>query len=219
MVQTGNANAGDAPVAAGGAGGNRGLGGMVGDYHPRRPLAVAGLVVLVIAVLDTLLAPLFVSTNTVTSIPFNLGQSSQGPSGAHLLGTDELGQDELARLLLGVHYSVLLAGAALLLAAAVSGVALVAVHLAGRERGQQWGLWAEVVLTPLVCVLLLGVASVVASRQVPPFVPSLFSNVFTNLWSFIQHPSSIVTDIQEGQWAPVLLVLLVVGEVLRLGPW
>ncbi|HKW20519.1 MAG TPA: hypothetical protein VJO13_04025 [Ktedonobacterales bacterium] len=216
MAQAGNDTADYAPAATGGgAGGNGGLRRVAGDFA-RRPLAMAGLVVLAVAALDTLLAPLFISTSAATSIPLNIAQGLQGPSGAHLLGTDELGRDELVLLLLGMHYSLLLAGAALVLAAAVSGLVLAAVRLAGRERARQWGRWVEVVLTPLVGVLLLGVASVVTSGQWPSPLPNLFSFVVTNLWSVIRSPSSLGADIRSGAWIPVLLGLVVVGEALRL---
>jgi peptide/nickel transport system permease protein len=188
---------------------------MAGDFA-RRLLAIAGLVVLAVAALDTLLAPLLISTQAAMSVPANIAQRLQGPSGAHLLGTDELGRDELARLLLGVHYSLLLAGAALVLAAVVSGLALAAVRLVGRERARPWGRWAEVVLTPLVGMFLLGAASVVTSGQVPNVVPNLFSFVATTFWSFIQSPASLGAEIRAGEWVRALLGLVVVGEVLRL---
>ncbi len=216
MAQAGNYNANHAPTPTGGAaGGNGGLRKMASDFA-RRPLAMVGLVVLIVAALDTLLAPLLISTQAATSIPANIDQTLQGPSGAHLLGTDELGGDELLRLLLGMHYSLLLAGAALVLAAAVSGIVLAAARLIGGERARQWGRWAEVMLTPLVGVLLLGVASVATSGQWPSPLPNLFSFVVTDLWSIIQSPASLGTDIRTGTWIPVLLELVVVGEALRL---
>lgn len=216
MAQAGNGTADHAPAATGGAGGgNGGLRRVAGDFA-RRPLPMAGLVVLVVAALDTILAPLLISAQAATSIPLSIAQGLQGPSGAHLLGTDELGRDELVRLLLGMHYSLLLAGAALVLAAVVSGLVLAAVRLVGRERARQWGRWVEVVLTPLVGVLLLGVASVATNGQLPGPLPNLFSFVVTNLWSIIRSPASLGADIRSGAWIPVLLGLVVVGEVLRL---
>lgn len=216
MAQAGNDTADHAPTATDGAdGGNGGLRRVAGDFA-RRPLAMAGLVVLAVAALDTLLAPQLISTGAATSIPLNIAQGLQGPSGAHLLGTDELGREERVRLLLGMHYSLLLAGAVLVLAAVVSGLVLAAVRLVGRERAWQWGRWVEVVLTPLVGVLLLGVASVATSGQLPSPLPNLFSFVVTNLWSIIRSPSSLGADIRGGAWIPVLFGLVVVGEALRL---
>lgn len=216
MAQAGNYDADHASTTTGGtAGGNGGLRKIARDFA-RRPLAMVGLVVLVVAALDTLLAPLLISTQAATSIPDDIAQMLQGPSWAHLLGTDDLGRDELLRLLLGVHYSLLLAGAALVLGATVSGIVLAAVRLIGGERERQWGRWAEVVLTPLVGVLLLGVASIVTSGQLPGPLPNLFSFVVTNLWSIIQSPASLVTDIRTGTWIPVLTGLVVLGEALRL---
>ncbi len=163
MSQIGHLSAGGSPVAAGGAGGNhRGLRQIVGDFA-HHPLAMAGLIVLALALLDTLVAPVFINPEGVVIFQ----QPLQGPSGSHLLGTDYVGRDELARLLYGVHTSMLLVGATLALAAVVAAVVFAVVRLLGRTRGQEWARWAGVVLTPVVGVLLLNGASLVVSLQLP----------------------------------------------------
>ncbi len=210
MSHRGNRRAGSAPVASGNAGGDpRHLRRLAGDFA-HRPLAMIGLVILVVAALDTLFAPLLVGR--AEFIPFPFLQPVQGWSKAHPLGTDELGRDELARLLVGIHSSALFAGTALVLAVGLGLVALAAVRLVGRARGQEWGRWAEIVLLPVIGVILLGMASLVASRQVPASVPSLISTVLSNIWYVVRHPFAIGTVISL-----VLVELLVVGELARFG--
>jgi ABC-type antimicrobial peptide transport system permease subunit len=215
MSQAGNLNTGGSPVAAGGAHGNhRNLRQVAGDFA-QHPLAMAGLIVLALALLDTLVAPLLSNTETITGDFTPL----QGPSVSHQLGTDGQGRDELAQLLYGVHSSMLLVGATLALAAVVAAVVLAYVHLLGRTRGQEWAPWADVVLTPVVGVLLLGGASLVVSRQSPSGVvlsPNLFSYVFTTPRTFVlQHPFSIGTEIQQGTVDSFLILILLVGELVR----
>ena len=64
MSQLGNPSAGGPPVASGGAGGNhRSLRQIAGDFA-HRPLAMAGLIVLALALLDTLVPPLLSNIET-----------------------------------------------------------------------------------------------------------------------------------------------------------
>jgi peptide/nickel transport system permease protein len=82
---------------------HRSLWGDAWRQFRRRRLAMAGLVVMALIVLLTLLGPLVYTT------PYNkvdFGISSQGPSQEHLFGTNDLGQDLLARVLWGGRISV-----------------------------------------------------------------------------------------------------------------
>jgi len=94
----------------------------------RRPLAVAGLVLIVVFIGLAVLAPL---------LPYDPGASDfvavlQPPSGAHLLGTDDLGRDVFVRIAYGARVS-LEAG---LLATALAMLVAVPVGLvAGYYRG------------------------------------------------------------------------------------
>jgi peptide/nickel transport system permease protein len=70
------------------------------------PLALTGLVVVVLAVLAALLANLiapFAPDHT------DFGAALQPPSGAHWFGTDELGRDQFSRVLFGLRVSLLVA--------------------------------------------------------------------------------------------------------------
>jgi len=95
----------------------------------RHRLAIASSVVLSIIVLAVLLGPL------VWRVPINeidFAAKLEGPSWAHPFGTDDLGQDVLARLLYGGRVS-LAVGFCAMLVAAVVGVLVGAV--AGMSRG------------------------------------------------------------------------------------
>jgi peptide/nickel transport system permease protein len=95
----------------------------------RHRLAMASSVVLSIIVLAVLLGPL------VWRVPINeidFAAKLEGPSWAHPFGTDDLGQDVLARLLYGGRVS-LAVGFCAMLVAAVVGVLVGAI--AGMSRG------------------------------------------------------------------------------------
>jgi peptide/nickel transport system permease protein len=65
--------------------------------------AVAGLIVILFMLAFSFLGPLFYHTNQIST---NLPGSIRPPSGAHLLGTDNEGYDELGRLMLGGQSSL-----------------------------------------------------------------------------------------------------------------
>jgi peptide/nickel transport system permease protein len=95
----------------------------------RHRLAMASSVVLSIIVLAVLLGPL------VWRVPINeidFAAKLEGPSWAHPFGTDDLGQDVLARLLYGGRVS-LAVGLCAMLVAAIVGVFVGAI--AGMSRG------------------------------------------------------------------------------------
>jgi len=95
----------------------------------RHKLAMASAVVLLAIVLAVLLGPL------VWQVPINeidFAAQLAGPSWAHPLGTDDLGQDILARLLYGGRISIAV-GLCAMLVAAVVGVLVGAI--AGMSRG------------------------------------------------------------------------------------
>jgi peptide/nickel transport system permease protein len=69
----------------------------------RNPLAMAGLVIVVIAAAIALLAPL------AAPFPFdqvNFKAPLQPPSGTHIFGTDSIGRDQLSRAIYGLRASV-----------------------------------------------------------------------------------------------------------------
>jgi peptide/nickel transport system permease protein len=95
----------------------------------RHKLAMASAVVLLAIVLAVVLGPL------VWPVPINeidFSSHLEGPSWAHPLGTDDLGQDILARLLYGGRISMAV-GLCAMLVAAIVGVLVGAI--AGMSRG------------------------------------------------------------------------------------
>lgn len=82
------------------------------DRFVRNRLAVAGFIVLALMGAAALLAPILYQQTTTfdpsTYINLRLNPAFQGPSLRHLLGTDELGRDELARILYGGRVSLLI---------------------------------------------------------------------------------------------------------------
>jgi peptide/nickel transport system permease protein len=81
----------------------------------RHHLAVAGLVVLLILILAAVLAPVITQDPNALSV----SARKQGPTWAHLFGTDEAGRDVLARTLHGGRISLSIGLAATLIALAV----------------------------------------------------------------------------------------------------
>jgi peptide/nickel transport system permease protein len=109
----------------------------------RRPLAVAGLVVALAFVLAALLAPV-VAPYSASATDFEAVLAK--PSGAHLLGTDELGRDVLSRIVWGARASIQAGVLATLLAMAI---AVPIGVVAGYYRG-----WLDPVISRLTDVLL-----------------------------------------------------------------
>jgi peptide/nickel transport system permease protein len=107
----------------------------------RRRLSVFGLLVMVLIVSLAVLAPLF--GDPAAS---DFSAVLQPPSASHLLGTDDLGRDTLARIAHGARVSMQAGVLATLLALAV-GVPLGLV--AGYYRG-----WADLVISRLTDLLL-----------------------------------------------------------------
>jgi peptide/nickel transport system permease protein len=99
----------------------------------RDPVLAACLVVIAALVLVALFAPLLAPYDPDQP---NILASNEGPSSAHVLGTDSVGRDILSRIIYGARLSLL--GPALVVAAAtVAGVAiaLVAAWRGGRADG------------------------------------------------------------------------------------
>lgn len=69
----------------------------------RHRVAAVALIVFVVIVLAALLAPLLPLPDPNIQV---LTDRLQGPSGSHLIGTDELGRDELARILAATRISL-----------------------------------------------------------------------------------------------------------------
>ncbi len=87
------------------------LGLVVRRFWRHKP-AVAGLIILIILILSAILAPLI----TMDPDALSVSERKQGPSAAHILGTDEAGRDVFARTLYGGRISLTIGLAATIIA-------------------------------------------------------------------------------------------------------
>jgi peptide/nickel transport system permease protein len=97
------------------------LGLVVRRFWRHKP-AVAGLVILILLILSAILAPFI----TMDPDALSVSERKQGPSAAHILGTDEAGRDVLARTLYGGRISLTI-GLAATIIALIIGTAIGAV--------------------------------------------------------------------------------------------
>ena len=134
----------------------------------RRPLAVVSLAVLALIVVCCALAPVIAPYQRDAS---DFTHELSGPTGAHWLGTDELGRDILTRLLYGGQ-STLLAAALATAIAVVIGTALgiAGGYLRGRTD-RVLTFWGDLLLTIPVLVVLIVVVSVFPASLYPAMLP------------------------------------------------
>jgi peptide/nickel transport system permease protein len=143
----------------------------------RHKLAIASLVTLVVIGLATLLAGVL---SPYEYSEQHLDQILQGPSAEHLLGTDQLGRDELTRLLYGGRISLLVGlGVAL-----VSGVIGTVVGAAAGFYGGRLDN-AVMRLTDLFLSIPLLVLLIIASRATGGSVRDIVLVLSLALWMFL----------------------------------
>lgn len=146
---------------------------LIFDRFMRNRVALAGLVMLaIIALLAILAVPLTGTTATnQPAIHVNPGNALADPSLQHLLGTDEVGRDEFARLLFGAQISLLI-GLFAMLVAIFLGVTVGAV--AGFFGG-----WVDTLMmrvtdiflsVPLYLILFVLSAAFLSKGDVPSIV-------------------------------------------------
>ena len=109
----------------------------------RNPLAVAGVVILGFLILFSWLGPVVYHASALNT---SLSNIVQAPSSNHLLGTDALGRDNLARLMLGGQISLIVG-----FAAAIAGVFIGVVY---GLISAQFGSWTDTVLMRIVDITL-----------------------------------------------------------------
>ncbi len=95
---------------------HRSLWGDVWIQFRKHRLAMFGLVTLMVLILGSLLGPLFYD---VDPHYINIVESNLGPTRAHPFGTDNLGRDTLARVMVGGRISIAVGMAAMLVAITV----------------------------------------------------------------------------------------------------
>ncbi|MFZ1993271.1 MAG: dipeptide/oligopeptide/nickel ABC transporter permease/ATP-binding protein [Solirubrobacteraceae bacterium] len=134
----------------------------------QRPMGAVSLAVFLGIIIACAAAPLIAPHGPYAS---SLTAEMSGPSGHHLLGTDELGRDILSRLLYG--------GRPTLLAAAMStAIAILLGTVLGVVSGYRRGLtdrvvslWSDLLLTMPVLVVLIVVVSVYPTSLYPAMIP------------------------------------------------
>ena len=132
----------------------------------KSPLALAGGILLAAVVLASVLAPVLTASDPLKpsfgrrlAAPWGLGGTS-----AHVLGTDNLGRDILARLLYGGRISLVLAASAVLIAALVGVVlGLLAGSIGGRLDAFVMRV-ADVQLAFPVIMLAIAIVAVVGTN-------------------------------------------------------
>ena len=141
-------------------------GAKISTMARRQPLAVVGLVLLVVFVLAGLLAP-WLAPASPTAI--DLTHRLAGPSASHWCGTDELGRDTLSRLLYGARLSlavsVTVVGISLGLGLAVGG-------LAGYLGG-----WVDTALTVVAMNTFLALPGILLAIAFAAFLGPGFQNL------------------------------------------
>jgi len=138
----------------------------VGRAGLKSPLLVAGGFLLAVIVLASALAPVLTASDPLKpsfgrrlAAPWGLGGTT-----AHVLGTDNLGRDILARLLYGGRISLILAASAVLIAAVVGVVlGLVAGSVGGRLDALVMRV-ADVQLAFPVIMLAIAIVAVVGTN-------------------------------------------------------
>lgn len=119
-----------------------------------------GIILFIVLVLVALLAPVIASNPTVA-----VGPPFASPSASHLLGTDDIGQDVLSRILFGMRTS-------LFAAAVVIASGVVIGSLVGLIAGTGGG-WTDAVLMRLTDVFLALPGPILAIGIVAALGPSL----------------------------------------------
>ncbi len=130
----------------------------------RNRAAIAGLLVLALILLAALSAPVIVPHGPLAA---DLARMLTSPSGAHPLGTDELGRDILSRVLYGARISLTLGFVAVGIALFI-GIPLGAI---GAYRGG----WTDLAVMRLVDILLSFPPILLAISVVVVLGPSLYN--------------------------------------------
>jgi peptide/nickel transport system permease protein len=131
-----------------------------------QPLAVIGVVFLFIFVICGLAAPLLAPYNPAN---IDLAHRLQGPSAAHLAGTDELGRDTLSRLIWGARLS-------LTISVSVVTVSL-ALGLAFGGLAGYLGGWIDTALTTFAMNTFLALPGILLAIAFAAFLGPGFINL------------------------------------------
>lgn len=162
---------------------------MVWDRLKKNRMAVVGLVVLSIIVLAAIFADVLFDYDTM-AIKQNAQNRLAAPSAEHLLGTDEVGRDILARIVFGARVSLPVALATILIAALVGGLLGAVAGYGSRTvdniimRIMDMFLAIPSTLLAIAIVAALGssiqnLLIAIAVSNIPPFARIIRSSVIT----------------------------------------
>jgi len=144
----------------------------------RSPTAIIGLVLIVVFVLVAVFAPLLAPYDpTVQRLDLIRPGEYPGPSREFLLGLDQLGRDELSRIIYGARYSLLIGVVSLTLGASVG-------LLLGLVAGA-FGGWVDSLVMRVVDIMLavpglllaIGVAALLGPRLLSVMIAIAVVNV------------------------------------------
>jgi peptide/nickel transport system permease protein len=128
----------------------------------RRPLALAGLAWLLLVTVTSVAAPVLAPYDATQT---DLHHVLEGPTGRHLLGTDQLGRDVLSRLMLSGRDALLGAAEATVVFVVVGVVLGVVAGYYGRRVDWVVTRWAEITVALPAVLILLVVLAVFAHNQ------------------------------------------------------
>ena len=130
-------------------------------------LSLVGLAAIIAIIFVAIFAPWLAPYPASAGLYVNFAGSGQPPSGAHLLGTDEIGRDILSRIMFGFRYSLMLM-AVVLSICVVPGVVLglVAGYYNGRRISILIMRLADIFVAVPPLLLALSVASVLTPSAV-----------------------------------------------------
>jgi len=162
---------------------------MVWERLKKNRMAVVGLVVLSIIVLAAVFADVLFDYDTM-AIKQNAQNRLAPPSAEHLLGTDEVGRDILARIVFGARVSLPVALATILIAAVVGGLLGAIAGYGSRTvdniimRIMDMFLAIPSTLLAIAIVAALGssiqnLLIAIAVSNIPPFARIIRSSVIT----------------------------------------
>jgi peptide/nickel transport system permease protein len=126
----------------------------------RQRLAIIALVFLVVVIFCALFAPVIAPYDPLAQ---DLSDVVKAPSGAHWLGTDQLGRDVLSRLLFGARVSLLAALEGTVIALALGVVPGLAAGYLGRRVDQFIMAITDALMSFPALILAIGVISVIGS--------------------------------------------------------
>jgi len=136
----------------------------------RQPLVVLGAAAVLLLLVCALTAPWIAPADPAA---IHLLDRLQGPSFAHLCGTDELGRDILSRLIFGAQISLIVAVSVVSLSFALG---LVIGGLAG-----YWGGWVDTVLTTFAMNAFLALPGILLAIAFAAFLGAGLGNLILAL--------------------------------------